>query len=63
MNPFKPNTTSYHDYEILKDLQWHCIKCELKSGQAKTWQTWRDAYGLQFEESAPNSRRWESRII
>lgn len=62
MNPFRPNTTSHHDYEILKDLQWHCTKCELQSGQAKTWQTWRDAHGLQFEESAPGSRRWESRI-
>jgi hypothetical protein len=62
MNPFKPNSTSYHDYEILKDLQWHCTKCELRSGQAKTWQTWRDAYGLQFEESSPGSRRWESRV-
>jgi hypothetical protein len=63
MNPFKPKSTSYHDYEILKDLQWHCTKCELQSGQAKTWQTWRDAYGLQFEESSPGSRRWESRIL
>lgn len=62
MNPFKPNSTSYYDYEILKDLQWHCTKCELQSGQAKTWQTWRDAYGLQFEESFPGSRRWESRV-
>ncbi len=62
MNPFKLNSTSYHDYEILKDLQWHCTKCELQSGQAKTWQTWRDAYGFEFEESSPGSRRWESRI-
>lgn len=60
MNPFKLNSTSYHDYEILKDLEWHCTKCELQSGQAKTWQTWRDAYGLQFEEPSP--RRWEKRI-
>ena len=40
-NPFKPNTTSYQDWEVLKDLKWHCTKCELKSGQAKTWQVWR----------------------
>jgi len=42
MNPFKESTTSYHDWKILKDLKWHCSKCELQSGQAKTWQTWRD---------------------
>ena len=40
MNPFKENTTSHNDWEVLKDLQWHCTKCELKSGQAKTWQIW-----------------------
>jgi hypothetical protein len=28
-------------FEILIDLKWHCSKCELKSGQAKTWQAWR----------------------
>lgn len=61
-NPFSVGTTSYHDYEVLRDLMWHCTKCELRSGQAKTWQTWRDAYGIQFEESSPGSRRWESRI-
>ncbi len=60
-NPFKENTTSYHDWEILKDLKWHCTKCELKSGQAKTWQTWRDEKGIQFEEPTP--RRWEKRIF
>ncbi len=47
MNPFKETTTSYHDWEILKDLQWHCTKCELKSGQAKTWQVWRHS-GIQL---------------
>ncbi len=62
MNPFKQGTTSYDDFEVLKDLEWHCTKCELKSGQAKTWQTWRDAHGIQFAESSPGSRRWESRI-
>lgn len=46
-NPFKPKSTSYADYEILKDLEWHCAKHELKSGQAKTWQIWRQN-GLQF---------------
>ena len=48
INPFKPNTTSYHDWEVLKDLQWHCTKCELKSGQAKTWQVWRQN-GIQLD--------------
>jgi len=43
MNPFKENTTSYYDWEVLKDLKWHCTKCELKSGQAKTWQVWRQS--------------------
>ena len=47
-NPFKPNTTSCHDWEVLKDLQWHCTKCELKSGQAKTWQVWRQN-GIQLD--------------
>lgn len=60
MNPFRIGTNSYYDFEILKDLQWHCTKCELKSGQAKTWQTWRDAFGFQFEEPSP--RRWEKRF-
>lgn len=49
MNPFKPNTTSYHDWEVLKDLDWHCTKCELKSGQAKTWQVWRQN-GIQLDK-------------
>ena len=48
MNPFKPNTTSYSDWEVLKDLNWHCTKCELKSAQAKTWQTWRQK-GIQLD--------------
>ena len=46
-NPFKENTTSYNDWEVLKDLAWHCTKCELKSGQAKTWQVWRQS-GIQL---------------
>jgi len=47
-NPFSPNTASRHDWEVLKDLQWHCTKCELKSAQAKTWQVWRQK-GLQLD--------------
>ena len=49
-NPFKKNTTSYHDWEVLKDLKWHCTKCELKSGQAKTWQVWRQEKGIQLDK-------------
>ncbi len=62
VNPFKLLSTSYHDYEILKDLQWHCTRCELTSAQAKTWQTWRDAYGFQFEKGNANSNNWDARI-
>jgi len=47
-NPFKPNTTSYYDWEGMKDLKWHCTKCELKSAQAKTWQVWRQM-GIQLD--------------
>lgn len=63
MNPFKPNTTSYIDYEVMKDLQPHCTRCELKSSQAKTWQTWRDAYGIQFAETSTGSGRYDIRKI
>ena len=59
-NPFTKGTTSYKDFEIMSDLKWHCSKCELKSGQAKTWQVWRQN-GVQLEEPAPN--RWEKRIF
>ncbi len=48
MNPFKKGTTSYIDFETLSDLKWHCTKCELKSGQAKTWQVWRQQ-GIQLD--------------
>jgi len=61
MNPFKPNTNSYNDYEVMKDLRAHCTRCELKSSQAKTWQTWRDAYGIQFAETSPESGRFDIR--
>ena len=61
MNPFKVNTTSFNDYEVMKDLQAHCTRCELKSGQAKTWQTWRDAYGIQFAETSTGSGRYDIR--
>ncbi len=50
INPFKEKTTSYHDWEVLKDLKWHCTKCELNSGQAKTWQVWRQEKGIQLDK-------------
>lgn len=48
VNPFNFGTVSYYDYEVLKDLKPHCSVCELKTAQAKTWQTWRQNYGFQF---------------
>lgn len=48
-NPFKPGSTQYQDFETMKDLKWHCTKCELKSGQAKTWQVWRQERGIQLD--------------
>jgi len=60
MNPFKKETTSYYDWEILKDLKWHCTKCELKSGQAKTWQIWRHK-GLQLDKDEKGN--WYKRIF
>lgn len=48
-NPFKADTTAYHDFEVLSDLKWHCTKCELRSGQAKTWQVWRQEKGIQMD--------------
>lgn len=47
-NPFKQGTTSFSDFQVLSDLNWHCTKCELKSGQAKTWQVWRQN-GIQLD--------------
>ena len=48
-NPFKEGSKQYYDFEVMKDLKWHCSKCELKSGQAKTWQVWRQEKGLQVD--------------
>jgi len=47
-NPFKQGTTSHHDFDVMSDLKWHCVRCELKSGQAKTWQVWRQQ-GIQLD--------------
>lgn len=49
-NPFKKNSTQYKDFELMSDLKWHCTKCELKSGQAKTWQVWRQEKGIQLAQ-------------
>jgi hypothetical protein len=59
-NPFKKDTTSYHDWEVLQDLNWHCTKCELKSGQAKTWQVWRQEKGIQLDKFNDN---WYKTIL
>lgn len=50
MNPFRSGTTQYQDFETMSDLKWHCTKCELKSGQAKTWQVWRQEKGIQLAQ-------------
>ena len=47
-NPFKDKTTSHEDFKTMSDLKWHCTKCELRSGQAKTWQVWRQG-GIQLD--------------
>jgi len=60
-NPFKKGTTSYHDWEILKDLQWHCTKCELQSGQAKTWQVWRQEKGIQLDKDEKGN--WYKNVL
>ena len=49
-NPFKKGSTQYKDFELMSDLKWHCTKCELKSGQAKTWQVWRQEKGIQLAQ-------------
>jgi len=48
-NPFRKGSKQHHDFEVMKDLEWHCSKCELKSGQAKTWQMWRQEKGIQID--------------
>lgn len=53
-NPFTEGTVSYRDYEVMSDLQWHCMNCEVESGQAKTFQRWRDDYGLVFQRVGKN---------
>ncbi len=50
MNPFTKGSTQYVDFETMSDLEWHCSKCELQSGQAKTWQVWKQEKGIQMKE-------------
>lgn len=50
MNPFKIGSKQYKDFETMSDCQWHCSKCELLSGQAKTWQVWRQEKGIQLDQ-------------
>ncbi len=59
-SPFKNNTTSHHDWEVLQDLKWHCTKCKLKSGQAKTWQVWRQQ-GIQLD--VDDKGNWYKKIF
>lgn len=63
MNPFNPDTKSYHDYEIMKDLEWHCTGCELIAGQAKTYQIWRQSYGLQLAKGNPEGNNFDKRLF
>lgn len=50
MNPFKEGSNQYKDFETMSDCKWHCSKCELLSGQAKTWQVWRQEKGIQLDK-------------
>lgn len=50
MNPFKKDSIQYKDFETMSDCKWHCTKCELLSGQAKTWQVWRQEKGIQLDQ-------------
>ena len=49
MNPFKEGSNQYKDFKTMSDCKWHCSKCELLSGQAKTWQVWRQEKGIQLD--------------
>ena len=59
-NPFREGTIAYDDFKMMSDLKWHCTKCELKSGQAKTWQTWRQEKGIQID--VDKNGKWDPRI-
>lgn len=59
-NPFRKGTIAYDDFETMSDLKWHCTKCELGSGQARTWKTWKDQKGMQFD--CDNKQKYDARI-
>lgn len=59
-NPFRKGTIAYDDFKTMSDLKWHCAKCELKSGQAKTWQMWRQEKGIQIDKDKDG--KWDPRI-
>lgn len=61
MNPFKEGSNQYKDFETMSDCQWHCSKCELLSGQAKTWQVWRQEKGIQLDQD--ESGNWYKMIV
>lgn len=61
MNPFTPGSTQYIDFETMSDCKWHCTKCELKSGQAKTWQVWRQEKGIQLDQD--ENGNWFKKIL
>lgn len=57
-NPYPRGTAKHTAVEVLKDLHWHCAKCELPGSQpAKMLQGLRQD-GWQFEMTGHN---WESR--
>ena len=60
-NPFRKGTIAYDDFKTMSDLKWHCTKCELKSGQAKTWQTWRQEKGIQVDKD--KNGKWDPRFF
>jgi len=49
-NPYKEGTLIYKDFNMLSDMQWHCTKCDLISGQAKTYEKMRDD-GAKFYQN------------
>ena len=61
MNPFKEGSNQSKDFETMSDCKWHCSKCELLSGQAKTWQVWRQEKGIQLDQD--ESGNWYKMIL
>lgn len=61
MNPFEEGSNQYKDFETMSDCKWHCSKCELLSGQAKTWQVWRQEKGIQLDKD--ESGNWYKKIL